>query len=74
MRSARGDMVIHISFARAQHISQRGFKKVIRIVAYLKGVVLEVYETQTNSICRVTTFFFVPLNATFFFVGFIEKS
>ena len=25
----RGDIVIHISFAFAQHISQRGFKKII---------------------------------------------
>ena len=31
----RGDIVIHITFALAQHISQRGFKKVILIVAYL---------------------------------------
>ena len=70
----RGDMVIHISFARAQRISQRGFKKVFLNVAYLKGVVSELYESQTNSACRVTSFFFVPLNATFIFVGFIEKS
>ena len=54
----RGDIVIHITFALAQHISQRGFKKVIWIVAYLKGVVLGLYETPTNSACRVTTFFF----------------
>ena len=45
---ARGDMVIHISFALAQHISQRGFKKVILIVAYLKAVVLELYESPKN--------------------------
>ena len=52
----RGDIVIHISFALAQHISQRGFKKVILIVAYVKGVVLELYESPTNSACRVTSF------------------
>ncbi len=63
----RGDIVIHISFALAQHISQRGFEKVILIVAYLKGVVLELYESPTNSACRVTSFFFVFLNATFFY-------
>ena len=68
----RGDIVIHITFALAQHISQRGFKKVIWIVAYLKGVVLELYETPTNSACRVTTFF-LPLNATFFFCRFYRK-
>ena len=69
----RGDIVIHITFALAQHISQRGFKKVIWIVAYLKGVVLELYETPTNSACRVTTFFFA-FKRHIFFVGFIEYS
>ena len=63
---ARGDIVIHITFALAQHISQRDFEKVIWIVVYLKGVVLELYETPTNSACRVTTVFFLLLNATFF--------
>ena len=60
----RGDIVIHIGFALAQHISQRGFKKVILIVAYLEGVVLELYESRTNLACRVTSFF-VLLNAIF---------
>ena len=64
---ARGDIiVIHISFALAQHISQRGLTKVRLIVAYFKGVVWELYESPTNSACRVTSFFFVRLNATFF--------
>ena len=54
---ARGDIVIHISSALAQHNSQRGFKQVVLIVAYLKGVVWELYESPTNSACRVTSFF-----------------
>ena len=70
----RGDMVIHISFALAQHISQRGFKKIILIVAYLKGVVLELYESPTNPACRVTSFVVVPVNAASFFVGFIGQA
>ena len=70
----RGDVVIHISFAFAQHISQRGFKQVILIFAYLEGVVLELYESPTNLACRVTSFLFVHLNAIILFVGFIEKS
>ena len=70
----RGDIVIHISFALAQHISQRGLKQVVLIVAYLKGVVLELYESPRNPACRITSFFSVPLNATICFVGFIEKS
>ena len=53
----RGDIVIHISFPLAQHISQRGLKKVVLIVAYLKSVVLELYESQTNPVCRITSFF-----------------
>jgi len=44
----RGDIVIHISFALAQQIPQRGFKQIILIVAYLKGVVLELYESPRN--------------------------
>ena len=60
----RGDIVIHISFAFPQHISQRGFKKLILIVAYLKGVVLELYESLTNSVCRVALFFFCGFDAT----------
>ena len=52
----RGDMVIHISFAVAQPISQRGFKQVISIVAYLEGVVLELYESPKNPACRITFF------------------
>ena len=71
---ARGDIVIHISFALAQHISQRGLKQVVLILHIFEGVVLELYESPTNSACRVTSFFSVPLNATTFFVGFIEKS
>ena len=61
---ARGDIVIHISFALTQHIFQRGLNKVVLIVAYLEGVVLELYESPTNPACRVTSFDFVPLNAT----------
>ena len=48
----RGDIVIHISFALAQHISQRGFEKAMLIVAYLEGVVLELHESPTNLACR----------------------
>ena len=55
----RGDIVIHISFALAQHIPQRGLTKVLLIVAYLKGVVLELYESPRNPACRITSFFFV---------------
>ena len=54
---ARGDMVIHISFALAQHISQRGLKQVVLILHVFEGVVLELYESPTNSACRVTSFF-----------------
>ena len=53
----RGDIVIHISFALAQRISQRGLKKVLLIVAYLKGVVLELYESPRTPACRITSFF-----------------
>ena len=53
----RGDIVIHISFALAQHISQRALKQVVLIVAYLKGVVLELYESPRNPACRITSFF-----------------
>ena len=70
---ARGDIVIHISFALAQHISQRGLKKLVSIVACLKGCVLELYESPRNPACRITSFFFA-LNATIVVVGFIEKS
>ena len=68
----RGDIVIHISFALARHISQRGLKQIVVIFAYLKGVVLELYASPTNLACRITSFLFVLLNATIFFVGFIE--
>ena len=53
----RGDIVIHISFAPARHISQRGFKKAMLIVAYLEGVVSELYESKRNPACRITSFF-----------------
>ena len=58
----RGDIVIHISFALARHIPQRGLNKVTCIVAYLKGVVLELYESPRIPACRITSFL-VPLNA-----------
>ena len=32
------------------------------------------YETPTNSACRVTTFFLLPLNATISFIDFTVKS
>jgi hypothetical protein len=70
----RGDRVIHISFALAQNISQRGFKKVVLILHIFKGVVLELYESPRNPAWRITSFLFVRLNATICFVGFIEKS
>ena len=44
----RGDIAIHISFALAQHISQRGLNKVVLIVHIFKGVVLESYESPTS--------------------------
>ena len=70
----RGDIVIHISFGLARNIFERGLKKVIWILHVFECVVLELYESSTNSACRVTPFFSVPLNATIFFVDFIEKS
>ena len=45
---ARGDIVIHISSALAQHIFQRGLKKVVLILHIFKGVVLELYESPRN--------------------------
>ena len=57
---ARGDKVIHISFALAQHISQRGLKKVLLILHVFEGVVLELYESPKTSACRATPFFSVP--------------
>ena len=62
----RGDVVIHITFAFARHISQRGFKKVIWIATYLEGVVLELYESPRIPACRIASFFFVLLNASIF--------
>ena len=65
----RGDIVIHISFAFAQYISQRDFKKVMLIVAYLEGVALELYESRKNLFCRVTSFS-CPCKRHIFFCGF----
>ena len=62
---ARGDMVIHISFTLARNIPPRGVKQLIRIVAYLKSVVLELYESPTNLACRVTPFLCVPVSDVF---------
>ena len=70
----RGDIVIHISFALAQHISQRGLKKGVWILHIFKCVVLELYESPRNPAWRITSFLFLPLNAIILFVGSIEKS
>ena len=70
---ARGDIVIRISFAFAQHISEWGSKNVIWIVHVFEGVVLELYESPTNSAYRVTSFFSMPLNATLF-LSDLEKN
>ena len=70
----RGDIVIHISFALAQHISQRVLKQVVLIVAYLQSVVLELYESPHDFVLSHYIFVFVlRLNATSFFCRLYNK-